>query len=522
MDKTYKGLLVLASLIVVTLVCYYPSMMAPLYLDDENVLNAARHLHQPAGFLNAFQMRVIGLASFVLPGQSINDLPSLHLFNLVIHSINAFLVFILAKNLKVDTSLALIVAIIWALHPLNSQAVVYLAQRYTLVCAFFSLLSINLFLQLLNKESFNYADITRLILLVVFCILAMLSKQTAVYLPVALIIVYLFNRYDVKKVSVSLMILIACVLGFLYFKDLLHVVDKLSRETLSYDRLTYFSTQLKIILIYLSKIVLPVELSLEKTVTIVSFNTPQFYRYLIINLILFLAFIFYGYFKNDKRIYVLIFLLLGSLSVESSFIPIEDLYFEHRMYLPSVFVLLLIFIPLGGLFSKNNAKKVTYTSFAIVSLLCLYLSHSRAELWVNKHDFYENEYKLNPNNPRVLFELALFERQKNNLNEALVLARKAFDQELNNNKVTITGVETLLNLMIENEDYNEIIVLSHRLLPKFVSTPKLTSVLLSRGGRAYAVLGQCDIAKGWSTTALKRNTENSFAKDTLKNYCNEN
>ena len=522
MDKIYKIFLILFSLLIVTFISYYPSLTIPLYLDDENVLNAARQVQQPVGFLNAFQVRVVGLASFVLPGQAINDLTSLHAFNLVIHSINAFLVFVLAKQLKVNTSLALVVAIIWALHPLNSQAVVYLAQRYTLVCAFFSLLSINLFTQLLNKESFNYADITRLILIVVFCILAILSKQTAVYLPVALIIVYLFNRYDVKKVSVSFMILLACVLGFLYFKDLLPVVDKLSRETLSYDRLTYFSTQLKVIPIYFSKIVLPIDLSLEKTVTLVSFNTPQFYQYLIVNLILFLAFIFYGYFKNDKRIYVLIFLLLGSLSVESSFIPIEDLYFEHRMYLPSVFVLLLIFIPLGGLFSKDNAKKVAYTSFAVVSLLCLYLSHSRAELWANKHDFYENEYKLNPNNPRVLFELALIERQKNNLNEALVLARKAFDQELKNNKVTITGVETLLNLMIENEDYNEIIVLSHRLLPKFVSTPKLTSVLLSRGGRAYAELSECGIATGWSTTALKRNTENSFAKDTLKNYCNEN
>lgn len=156
-------------------------------LDAESLLRAARAYGSEGTY-----GRPLATVSLALNYRlSEKDPYSYKLTNLAIHAANAWLVLLLVLRLTHWTALSkrsavvasLLVATLWAVHPLQVSTVLYIVQRMEILATTFVLLALLAYLkgrslQIAGKRGRNYLALS------IFCMLiGMLSKETAVLFP---------------------------------------------------------------------------------------------------------------------------------------------------------------------------------------------------------------------------------------------------------------------------------------------------------------------------------------------------
>ncbi len=126
--------------------------------------------YRPAVLLSFFlDYRVWGLSAF-----------GYHLTNLILHAINALLVFFFIGRLFRNPLWALVAGLLFAVHPLQTIPVNYIADRGNLLAALFSFLALILF----DKAAENPRRPAVLFVTSYFCfVTALLSRESAVLLP---------------------------------------------------------------------------------------------------------------------------------------------------------------------------------------------------------------------------------------------------------------------------------------------------------------------------------------------------
>jgi hypothetical protein len=108
-----------------------------------------------------------------------------HLTSVVLHSCNGFLIYKVLK--KLGGSNTLLIALLYLVHPLNFFTVSWIIQLKTLMCIFFFLISLGLFLDHL-KDGSNY----RYWISVLFFGLSLLSKSA--FAPIGLMMIFYKDR----------------------------------------------------------------------------------------------------------------------------------------------------------------------------------------------------------------------------------------------------------------------------------------------------------------------------------------
>ena len=83
----------------------------------------------------------------------VQDTFSQHLFNILLHILNSLLVLLLCRRLFASTATAGIIALLFAVHPLKVEAVVWLSARSTLMFSSFFLLTLIFYLRWLQDNS---------------------------------------------------------------------------------------------------------------------------------------------------------------------------------------------------------------------------------------------------------------------------------------------------------------------------------------------------------------------------------
>lgn len=121
-----------------------------------------------------------------------------HLSSILLHIFNAILLFFFINLITVNKKLALLASLLFALHPVNTEAVNVISFREDLLAYFFYLSSIILYIKLntcsIAKRKYLY--ISSLILF----LLALLSKEMSITLPIVLILYDYFFVFQ-KKIS---------------------------------------------------------------------------------------------------------------------------------------------------------------------------------------------------------------------------------------------------------------------------------------------------------------------------------
>ncbi len=154
--------------------------------DDYNVIVHNSVVHSWAGFVRDLGHGIRPLLKFTYTWNWTSGLglPGFHLVNIALHAASSVLLFALARTLfpALSGGAALFAALLFAVHPVQSEAVTYLSGRSVSLMAFFSLASLNLYFTGRDRKCL-WAQT----LLSPLCyVLAVLSKEVAVILPLAL------------------------------------------------------------------------------------------------------------------------------------------------------------------------------------------------------------------------------------------------------------------------------------------------------------------------------------------------
>ncbi len=143
----------LALLIAITICAYSASLYGPFVFDDAPFItkNPTVNFQQPISIHGQRAFTVTTFRVNYLFGQE--DPFGYHIVNLAIHLANVALVFFLLRALIGDSFAVVIGTAIFALHPLQTEAVVYLSGRAELLATGFSILASLLYLSGYRKTA---------------------------------------------------------------------------------------------------------------------------------------------------------------------------------------------------------------------------------------------------------------------------------------------------------------------------------------------------------------------------------
>lgn len=386
---------------------YLNTLHSPFVLDDSQIVENNTRVISEVSWesfkRNALEginkNRVFPNLSFAI-NYAINgeDVTGYHLVNIAVHSAAALTLYFLLLTIfslclhgdahRLKSELAFLSALLWAVHPLQTNAVTYIIQRMTSMAALFYLLSVLCYLKARMQERFAGA-LSLYVLTFVFGIMALFSKENAAVLPLAILGCEFFfiqplrpDQWFTKK---KLLFGGLFLSGFLLISLLLLGSDPLVHilEGYKYRDFTLgqrLLTEPRVIFYYLSLLVLPLpsRLNIAYDYSLSSgVLTPPQTLLAILGLIgLTVAVVFL--FRRHRLASFAIFWFLLNLCIESSFIPLM-IIFEHRMYLPSVF-LISAGIALCYQLAGGRIQPVRWGVVGVI-VLCAFFSWQRNMVW---------------------------------------------------------------------------------------------------------------------------------------------
>jgi tetratricopeptide (TPR) repeat protein len=347
-----------------------------LILDNQAILNQVS-LSQIftsdvffSGIENSFYYRPLLTISFLIDMKLGGTLPFFfHFTNLFLHLIAACLIFFIFKKYFFSKNTAFFLTAIFLVHPVMSQAVAWIPGRNDSLLAIFILAALALFLNFLQTDKIKYFWWH-----LAFFILALFTKETAIFLPLLLIAYYfLFDyKFTTDKKDNFLIILTSWFsVAFIWF--LFKKIAILGSSSVIDLLLSGWHNALGLF-VYLSKIIIPFNLSVYPTI-----NHSTFWFSLITILIIIVA-VYYSLKINYKNVifgllWFLVFLLPSFLSPNPE---IVFSFFEHRLYLPFFGLLICAaeLYPLKGL-DWSNRRNILRAILVIIFFSLLTVWHTR-------------------------------------------------------------------------------------------------------------------------------------------------
>ena len=186
----------LSALLLLTLLAYLPALGFPFQFDDYNVIvdNPAVHSLQ-AWWRSMPGIRPLLKLSYALNWTLAPSPFAFRLLNVSLHAINALLVWkiftLLAQRLALPAALPWLAAALFALHPIQTEAVTYICGRSVSLMACFYLLAV---LAWLHAQA-SHRTWLRWLAALAF-VGALLTRETALTLPAAL---WLASRFGMPS-----------------------------------------------------------------------------------------------------------------------------------------------------------------------------------------------------------------------------------------------------------------------------------------------------------------------------------
>lgn len=345
-----------------------------------------------------------------------------HFFNVLLHALNAVLLYHLLKRIFKGRS-AFLTAFFWGIHPVHTEAVTYMSGTADPLSFFFVLLSFLSYLYFRKNSSIKF-----LIGSFVFFAFALLSKESVIVFPFILVVYELYlllkkqRRIDVKGLIHSFLNLIPLfVVSILYFILRLTVLNfgntlnfyssqNIYAEHLSYRIYTFMATLPH----YLSFIFYPVNLHMERSFPVfVSILSRQVLFPLILTAVLF-AVLFYAIRTSSSRDSPCSLIILFGISwffvfmiPFSGVIPVNAIILEHWLYIPSVGILLSFFVLLSTFLPMNRSKNVERLLILCAFIILISLTMNQNNTWRDPVTFYNHILKYEPGTARIHNNLAM-------------------------------------------------------------------------------------------------------------------
>lgn len=403
------------------------------------------------------------------------DLFGYHLVNLLLHIGCGMLVYCFFVQLTSTPAMAaeedikhsgadhagylpLFAALLFVCHPLQTQAVTYIIQRFVPLATFFYLAALVLYVEF-RRTSTRISRVWTYVFSLTAALLAMESKEIAFTLPLMMTLVeFMFFRGKITPRLVRLIPFLATMA--IIPAKLSHLPSPLSTDRTesvsnvinlvnfgSVSSWDYLMTQFGVITTYLRLLFLPTGQNLDYDYPLQqSFFKPEVLLPLALLLMIAGTGIYLLKRSRDNRLYKLIafgiFWFFISLSVESSIVPIADLIFEHRAYLPSVGFFIAFIATAAVIFKRLAGKPIAASTVATCLLLLLIVTLSVATIlrnmvWKDEVTFWSDVVKKSHDKARThrglgeaLMRQSIYRPDNKNVQENMVLMKEGGEKQL--------------------------------------------------------------------------------------------
>jgi tetratricopeptide (TPR) repeat protein len=432
-------------IVILSVIAYSNTHDVPFLFDDTKniaanpIIKNLRHFIHPSeakpytgSFVHVqFVKRFVGYFTFALNYRIHGiDVRGYHAFNLFIHILTSILLYILViltfRTPFMESSrlrdkarhVAFFSALLFVSHPVQTQAVTYIVQRFASLATLFYILSLVLYIKarLSNRTGVNLLYFG---LCIISAVLGMKTKEIAFTLPLSITLYeFMFFNGKAKRRLLYLIPLFLTMLVIpLTYVSLYSDMDKPLEEIMAdaeqattaqrTPRIDYLLTELRVIVTYLRLLVLPVGQNLDYDYPIYSsFFTPPVYLSFLFLLGVFGlgAFLYYRSSFSDRALRLVsfgIFWFFITISVESSVFPLLPIY-EHRVYLPSAGVFAAT---AAGVFLLAYRLRGMWMKTAGVVLVAIVIvlngaAYARNTVWQSNISLWEDVVRKSPNKAR--------------------------------------------------------------------------------------------------------------------------
>jgi tetratricopeptide (TPR) repeat protein len=394
------------ALVVIGAVCYSNSLVGEFHLDDFIHIVENRNIRRLDAALADLASKPRHLVTFTFAlNYAISGLNtfSYHLVNLSIHLLAGLTLQDLVRRVlrhgraatafrdRAD-ALAFAVALLWLVHPLQTQAVTYIAQRYESLMGLFYLLMLNC----LVRGMTALRPLGWYACAVVFCLLGMQCKEVMVTAPfVALLLDRAYFAASWRETFARRKWLYVALLVTSF--ALVHSVTfAFSGEELSVGfqiPITpwyYFRSQPLAILQYLRLAVWPDELCFDYRQPVATLHQAWLPGVIVLGLV---ALAIWLYWKYPAIGFLLLSFFL-ILAPTSTFLPLADIIVEHRMYLPLAPLVTLVVLGswqgLLALAARRGWPETQAATLAAIALMLAVLALG-TRTFIRNADYYTGE-----------------------------------------------------------------------------------------------------------------------------------
>jgi protein O-mannosyl-transferase len=335
--------------------------------------------------------RPIQTISFMIDTQlSADGLYFYHLSNIIFHILTVIVLFFIIIKLGIRENISFILALLFSVHPLFTDAIAWILGRGDLLAGLFcsiAFLSFIYYNDTKNKWYFFFHSAA--------FILALFSKEISVFLPVILIYYYWFvlqNKYKIRALIPYFLVWSFSVCLFFLLRQLyLNYQDVLSLKA--------FIINLQVIPIFLSKLFLPFELSSMPVYNVL---------FTVIGVILIiLSAIYLWKLKTGNKPLIILGILwflgfiIPTLFVQYIFAKVHFDYLECRAYLPSIGIFIVLSVLLNEII-RGKGINLLIKSFIPVILIFSFISYNYSLEFRDTIAFYSSLIKSNPGNAYAL------------------------------------------------------------------------------------------------------------------------
>ncbi len=406
---------------------YYSVLDNSKHFDDDFIFTNPG-FQNPKDYLTIFKINAFRFIPFYTFAQQLsisgNHLSQYYVVNIAIHIINSFLVFLLAYSLlgspKLSGSkvseyraiLSMFLAIIFAVHPIQTQAVSYIYQRLALIGAFFYFSSIYFYVSYrMSEQKFKF-KFWLLLLSIVSIVGGLFSKENTFTLPGIFVLLEVSLLSKRKSVSFMFIVLSFILVGIgvlLFF--MFQIPERVFYPQVNFDgetirSINYFITQFKVFPRYFLLMLFPFSQNIDHDIPIANTFGDSGVMGGVIFFAVSLLIALFAY-KRYKLIFVGILWIYISMAVESSFIPLADVMNEHRLYIP-LFGFLLILVQLADMYLQKdeNIRRLVIVCLILCGIYSI-KTLLRNTVWQSEYSLWADAAKKSPNKARAQFKFGI-------------------------------------------------------------------------------------------------------------------
>lgn len=347
-----------------------------------------------------------------------------HITSLILHILNALLVFFFVRMFTGKNWVGLGVALIFSLHPMHVESVAWATERKDVLYGLFFLLSLISYLKYLRLESRNHY-----IYALIFALLSLFSKPAAIPLPMVLLLMDYFEGRKLNEAKVWLEKLpffaLAIIFGLITLSiqsdDAVRTLGELSLG----DRILFAAYAYAM---YIIKFFIPYPLYAFYSYPDLSSIPGTYYGIAMIGLVITGAVLWLG--RNNKYLWFGLFFFLLVVSISLQLVAVGGAIMADRYtYIPYVGLGIALLMGMDALITErpNLLAPLRIAGIAALAVMAA-LTWKQTETWKDGEALWTNLIDHSPRPVRIAYtNRGEFYKDNKQYEKALVDLNKALE-----------------------------------------------------------------------------------------------